>query len=99
MTKIKNQLNTFNTPIASGVFKSVAWRSLTCKEEIRVPEIKEAWKSALFWSKTLKSDVLSHAEVINVLYGMTVYEYLQQPINRLALYQSKSKYKNHKQII
>lgn len=99
MKKIKNQMSAFNTPIASGNFKGVNWRSLTSKEELRAPEIKEMWDSAKAWSKLLNSNCPSHAETVQMLTGMTIYEYIQQPVDRLKLYMSRARYGNNFKVI
>ena len=96
---MSTQTNLFKTPIASGRLNGVNWASLTTKEEIRTPQIEALHKDAMKYKALFRSDFVSHADVIKILHNCTVYEFIQKPINRLAYYKSKAKYKNNKKVL
>jgi len=86
------------TPIATFNHKGVKGRSLTTKESIRIPQIKELHRQAMVYKDLFRSEHVSHADVIKILHNMSVYEFLQQPIDRLKFYRSKGYYNNNNKV-
>lgn len=90
--------NLFSTPIAEGTYKGVKWNSMTTKEEIRCPQLQSMWEDAMKYKELFRSDHISHSEVCKIVTGLTPYEFIQSPLDRLKLYRNRAKYLNNKTV-
>ncbi len=95
---MSNQLSLFSTPIACGIFKGTAWKSLTTLEEVRAGEIKNLWEFAV--EIGIKNTDRGH--LVNKAYNKTVYQYMTKPLStqeRIDLYRSKAQYNNNFKVL